>query len=444
MNIIRIMLAVVGASLAGLAAAEPSAERGKQALTTRAFVAAPWALTAYDNAWKHWDPPLKEKPADYDRAFREHYGLHPAPYENGRLPMGLREGRFLIAKGITSDCMMCHAGAIFGQSYIGLGNSSLDIEAIFYELSRASGGSGRLPFTFGRVRGTSEAGAMAVYLHGYREPDLKVRLQWTNMGLDDNLCEDTPAWWLLKKKQTMYHTGTIDARSVRSIMQFMLTPDNPRAVFEKEEATFADIRAYILSLEAPKYPLPIDRDEAAVGEKLFNQHCAKCHGTYGPKWTYPNKIVTMDVIGTDPNRFRGLSRAFGEHYNKGWFAQETKGGYLATEPKGYQAPPLDGVWATAPYFHNGSVPTLHDVLNSTGRPTVFTRSYATGREDFDEAKVGWKVQVRERGATRTMTPWERRRIYDTTAPGRSNAGHRFGDMLSADERRAVIEYLKTL
>ena len=71
-------------------------------------------------------------------------------------------------------------------------------------------------------------------------------------------------------------TGAIPA-----IMQFMLTPDNSKATFEKEETTFADIQAYIYGLEAPKYPLPIDRSLAQTGEKLFNVTCAKCHGTYG-------------------------------------------------------------------------------------------------------------------------------------------------------------------
>src|SRR5688572_21427777 len=195
--------------------------------------------------------------------------------------MGLREGRPLLAKGITTDSPVCHGGSIFGQSYVGLGNASLDIQALFEELSKGSGGAGRLPFTFSNVRGTSEAGAMAVYLHGFREPDLTVRLGRMDLGLRDDLCEDTPAWWLLKKKKTMYYTGTADARSVRSIMQFMLTPDNSRAVFEKVEPVFADIRAYILSLEAPKYPLEIHRERAAAGAALFKQHCAKCHGTYG-------------------------------------------------------------------------------------------------------------------------------------------------------------------
>lgn len=438
---IALIIVAIGA---GRAAADPDAERGKQALFSRAFVSAPWSLAAYDNVWKVWEPALKEKPADYDQAFRDRYGLPQAPYPNGKLPMGLREGKLLFAKGVTTDCLMCHGSSIFGKSYPGLGNSSLDIQGLFEDLGKATGGSGRLPFTFGNVRGTSEAGAFAVYLWSFRETDLSVRLKRHDFKLRDDLCEDVPAWWLLKRKKTMYYTGTADARSVRSIMQFMLTPDNSKETFEKVEPIFADIQAYILSLEAPKYPLAVDAALAKRGEGLFNQQCAKCHGTYGRNGTYPNKVVPLETIGTDPTRFRGLDGSLGEHYNKTWFAKEGKDGYPALEPKGYQAPPLDGVWATAPYFHNGSTPTLHDVLNSKSRPKVYRRSYKTGREDYDEAKVGWKVQVIERDSERTLPAFERRQIYDTTQPGRGNGGHTFGDQFTDEERRAVVEYLKTL
>ncbi len=112
--------------------------------------------------------------------------------------------------------------------------------------------------------------------------------------------------------------------------------------------------------------------------------------------------------------------------------------------EGYQAPPLDGVWATAPYLHNGSVPTLYDMLNSKSRPKIFTRSFKTGVEDYDQIKVGWKVRELGKPAPANATPYERRRVYDTAQPGRGNQGHTFGDRLTEEERRAVIEYLKTL
>src|SRR5262249_35776361 len=149
----------------------------------------------------------------------------------------------------------------------------------------------------------------------------------------------------------------------RTLMQFMLSPLTPPSAFEKEEPTFADIRAYLLTLQPPKYPFPIDRDLAAKGQKVFEQTCSRCHGSYGEKWTYPNRIVPIDEIGTDRTRFAGLPRDYGEYYNKSWFAQEKHGwfgdDYKGIWTAGYQAPPLDGIWATAPYFHNGSVPTVY-------------------------------------------------------------------------------------
>ncbi len=442
------LAAFLAIGFSSLWAAEPdgAAERGRIALTTRAFNPAPWTFKTYENVWKLWEPALKEPPADYDRVYREHYGLHPAPYENGRYPMGVRVGTFPLigGKGLTNDCLLCHGGSILGKSYVGLGNASLDIQAFFADMGKAAGG-GRTRFGFSHVRGTSEAGAIAVYLLAFREPDLSLRLSPLDLGLPDALVEDTPAWWLLKKKKTMYHTGTSHARSVRSIMQFMLSPTNSAATFAKEETTFKDIQAYLLSLEAPKYPFPIDQDLAATGRQLFNKTCSQCHGTYGEKWTYPNKIVAIDVIGTDRNRLQGFSAKAGAHYNKTWFAREKgEAGYKVTEPVGYQAPPLDGIWATAPYFHNGSVPTLAEVLYSKARPKIFTRSFKTGSEDYDTIKVGWKIQVLDRSPSSDLPAFQRRQVYDTNQPGRGNQGHTFGDDLTDEQRRAVIEYLKTL
>ncbi len=436
---------LIGSSLA----AEPTAaERGYKALTSTAFIPAAWRPAAYQNAWKRWAG-VTEKPTDYDTAFRDYYGLHPAPYPNDKLPMGLRPGSILFVKGMAVDCMMCHGSSILGKSYVGLGNASLDIQAVFEDLSAADGRSPKLPFTFSNVRGTTEAGTFAVYLLGFREPDLKMHYPRQNLGLHDDLCEDVPAWWLLKKKKSMYHTGASDARSVRSKMQFMLTPITPASDFDKHEPAFRDIEEYLRSIEAPKYPFAIDKELVGKGEKLFKDNCSSCHGTYGEKWTYPNKIVPLAEIGTDPRRFDGIEPKFGHAYNESWFAKEKRadgstGGYPVVETKGYQAPPLDGVWATAPYLHNGSVPTLYHVLNSELRPKRFTRSYQTNEADYDATNVGWKYRDVKAIPAGTLHPHERRKIYDTSESGRSNRGHTFGDHLTDAERMAVIEYLKTL
>jgi mono/diheme cytochrome c family protein len=422
----------------------PSKERGEKALLGRHFTPGTIPVGAYKSVWKVWDPKAVDKPADFDEQLRERYGLHPAPYPNGGYPMGLREAPGLI-KAVAADCMLCHGGSILGKSYVGLGNSTLDLQTFSEEMAQSTGLKFKGAYSLANVRGTTEAGAIAVFLLSMRAPDLTLRDERLELELHDDLCEDTPAWWLLKKKKTMYYTGGADAHSVRSIMQFMMSPLNSGPSITKEEKTFRDIQAYLLSLEAPKYPFPINKPLAEKGQKLFEQTCARCHGTYGEQWTYPNRIVPLKEIGTDPKRYQGLSPKVGEYYNKTWFAQEKgEDGYKAIASEGYQAPPLDGIWATAPYFHNGSAPTVYHVLNSKARPKIFARSYRTDEAAYDKEKLGWKFEVKEKGPAEDAPGSERRKIYDTTLPGRSNSGHTFGDKLSDDERMAIIEYLKTL
>ncbi|HEY6956285.1 MAG TPA: hypothetical protein VI385_13630, partial [Flavisolibacter sp.] len=98
------------------------------------------------------------------------------------------------------------------------------------------------------------------------------------------------------------------------------------------------------------------------------------------------------------------------------------------------APPLDGIWITAPYLHNGSVPTLEALLNSKLRPKYWSRNF--DKPEYDYANPGWKFKVEE-GPGNTS-------VYNTTLAGYGNYGHYFGDKLSDEERKAVIEYLKTL
>jgi hypothetical protein len=425
---------------------EDAARRGEKALQTRAFNPPFWTAEAWDNVWKQWG--LKEKPADFAAQLRERYGLHEAPFDNKGYPLGMREAPILFQKGVASDCMLCHGGSLFGKSYIGLGNATLDMQSLYEDLNASAGRGKKTPFPFTHVRGTNEAGSMSVFLIAFREPDLRLRKPSLEMDQKDFLCEDVPAWWHLRKKKTMYYTGGTSSRSVRSLMQFMMHPLNGPDAFEKDEPTFRDVQAFLLSLRPPKYPFAIDAGLAKTGEALFKDNCTRCHGTYGESWTYPNKIVPIEEIGTDRTRFDGVSAKFGAYYNKSWFAKEKAGwvgdDFAVATPVGYQAPPLDGLWATAPYLHNGSAPTVYHVLNSKSRPKFFTRSYRTGKEDYDPAKLGWKITELERGAEPGTSGPEQRKIYDTTLPGRGNPGHTYGDKLSEDERRAVIEYLKTL
>jgi mono/diheme cytochrome c family protein len=422
-----------------------AAERGREAVRGRPALNAPgWFPQAYANAWKQWG--LTEKPADYERAFRERYGLHPAPYDNNGLPMGFHEARGLLGKGLGNDCLLCHAGSIAGQTIIGLGNATLDFETLYAELFAADGLKLDWPIRFSNVRGTVEASAVVGYLMQFRDADLNVRPP-VKLGFRDDVCQDVPAWWHLKRKKTRDHTGAFDVRSVRINMPFLLSPLNSADYIKKQEPVFADMLAYLRTLEAPKYPFPIDEPLAERGRGLFNQTCAKCHGTYGPGGSYPNRILPLAEIGTDRTLAESFSPEAAEHYVKSWFAQERGPDgepYPAVDTGGYQAPPLDGVWATAPYFHNASVPTVYHVLNSKARPKIHTRTYRTEKEDYDPVKLGWKITILDQPPAASVPARERRKVYDTTQPGRGNGGHPFGDKLTEDERMAVIEYLKTL
>jgi mono/diheme cytochrome c family protein len=207
------------------------------------------------------------------------------------------------------------------------------------------------------------------------------------------------------------------------------------------DAWMTDVRAYLASLEPPDYPYPIDAQLAAAGEDLFRHNCKRCHGTYGEDESYPNKLVALDKVETDPalaeGGFRHADR-FVDWFNRSFYGKRSH----AAPALGYIAPPLDGVWATAPYLHNGSVPNLATLLDSTQRPTYWR--FAGNRPEYDREALGWAFTAVPHGKAGAMSWDERNRIYDTSLTGYGNQGHTFGDEFNAEERAAVLEYLKTL
>ncbi len=312
------------------------------------FLKPEWSAAAYARAGAQWEGPVpdpEKEPVAYAARFRQHYGLHPAPYPNDGLPMGLRRGLGPGGEktGLQIDCMLCHGGSIGGRSYIGLGNTQLDLKAVLFELTIADGK--RPPFStfvLNSSRGTNNAGQVAAALLSLRNRDLSVRS--FPLPLAVNLPEmDTPPWWHLKRKRTMYYDGRTDVRSVRTNMQFLLG-EKSLLDLKALEPAFRDVQAFLRSIEAPKYPFAIDSEKAGRGLAVFKANCAKCHGSYGPDGVYPNKVVALETIGTDPARLVGLSDRLVEHYNATWFGAEHP---VEAKRVGYQAPPLDGIWATA-------------------------------------------------------------------------------------------------
>lgn len=196
-----------------------------------------------------------------------------------------------------------------------------------------------------------------------------------------------------------------------------------------------DVLAYINSLQPPTYPKEINAAMAEQGKVIFNNNCSDCHGTYGKDGQYPNLLIPQSIIQTDSllQLANYSNPQFIDWFNKSWFSGGNHPAKLVAF-NGYIAPPLDGVWITAPYFHNGSVPTLEAVLNSTIRPKYWSRSF--DNPEYDYVIPGWKYVVHSKA--------EDRSVYNTNLPGYGNYGHYFGDKLNDAERRAVIEYLKTL
>ncbi len=423
----------------------PSVGRGRE--TVRRALNPPfWSLRAYQNAWRQWG--AGEQPADYARAFRERYGLHLPLYENGGLPMGFTRSRGLLGlgQGLGNDCLLCHAGTVAGQTIIGLGNSALDMQSLYEELAAADGMPPVMPLSLCNVRGTSEASNFAVYLMQFRDAELRHRFP-VNYPLCEHLCEDVPAWWHFRKKKTLYHLGVADSRSVRTLMPFLLILGTSAESIKEREPEFADIRAYLLSLKPPRYPYAIDRVLAEQGRAIFEHDCGRCHGSYGALVRYPNKLVPLDVIGTDATLAHAFAPEGVAHYLESWFAREHGPAgepYHGLGGGGYQAPPLDGIWATAPYLHNGSVPTIYHVLKSGERPRIFTRSFRGDALEYDQRWVGLMFQTLANAPDPGLPAIDRRKVYDSTQPGRGNSGHTFGDRLTEEQRMAVIEYLKTL
>jgi hypothetical protein len=104
------------------------------------------------------------------------------------------------------------------------------------------------------------------------------------------------------------------------------------------------------------------------------------------------------------------------------------------------APALNGAWASAPYFHNGSVPTLWHVLHPEERPIVWRRT----EDGYDQRKVGLEITTSDRIPADAKAPAEQREYFNTRRPGKSAAGHLFPNDLTEEQKRAVLEYLKTL
>jgi mono/diheme cytochrome c family protein len=421
-------------------------ERGYQALITEGYVSCGIPKSIFGLAFGNVTP---------DRKLEGREGA------NADLPFSWNG--FTAKNGaelVVQNCLSCHASHFDGKLVVGLGDAFGDFTTNLGAGASAALGLIRDPEEkaefekfLGRATalapniltstvGTNPADNIAAVLIAHRDRET---LAWSDeplLAIPDAVAPvDPPPWWRMKKKNAMFYNAAGRGDHARIMMSASALCTDSVEEARSIDAYFPDVRAYISSLEAPKYPFPIDQVLAAQGEKVFVKACAGCHGTYGESESYPNLLLPLDVVGTDPAIASETLNYASEHVD--WYNESFYGEIARLElNEGYIAPPLDGVWASAPFLHNGSVPTIALLLDSERRPQFWTRSYDS--TDFDQVELGFAYTVLDHGQDAEPDAAKKKLIYDTTRFAHSNLGHRFGDTLSDEERRSVLEYLKTL
>jgi mono/diheme cytochrome c family protein len=374
------------------------------------------------------------------------YGLTPRPDDPSKpLQYVVTEsGKYVM------NCFACHGGSVYGAVYPGAPNNLYALESLTEAvrgikiqqgkpLAHMDVGSMFMPL--GTSNGTSNAVMFGVALMNYRDADLNVHASRLPAAMVHHDM-DAPGWWQFHRKSHIYIDGFAE-KGHKGLMQFMLVRQNGPKQFRSWEKDFRKVYSFISELRPPKYPLPIDSEKAAEGRQIFNSHCASCHGEYGNRsetshTEYAGAVVPIEDLGTDSVRLRSLTPRHRKAYGDSWFAdygkQDTR-----HEVDGYVAPPLDGVWASAPYLHNGSVPTLWHLLHPEERPVVWRRQALA----MDEHRIGLLVEELA-DVPDNLDAASKRWYFDTRIMGKSAAGHDYPSVLSEPERESLLEYLKSL
>ncbi|HLG17611.1 MAG TPA: cytochrome c [Blastocatellia bacterium] len=192
------------------------------------------------------------------------------------------------------------------------------------------------------------------------------------------------------------------------------------------------VRDWIMDLPPPAYPYQINHEIAAKGEIIYRKLCADCHAFGGSKVGRVTPVAAPE-LQTDRNRLDSYTYPLSANQNLFFAGYPWRFSHFR-KTDGYTNMPLDGIWARAPYLHNGSVPTLADLLEEPqNRPKVFYRGYNV----YDREKVGFVSTVAEENGRKFFK-------FDTSLIGNDNGGHTYGVKLTPDEKKTLVEYMKTL
>lgn len=265
------------------------------------------------------------------------------------------------------------------------------------------------------------------------------RDQYPAAGLPDAESVGTnefPSTWNQGVRRGMHlhwdgNNASVDERNVSAAMGVGATPQNvdlPR---------LKGVMEWLYSLPPPKYPFEIDSAAAARGAEVYKAYCHDCHDLNGK---FIGTVVPADDIGTDRNRLdsyteqlAGLQRSFNRKPDGTTYEWSFES---FTKTNGYANAPLDGIWARAPYLHNGSVATMRDLLlDEELRPATFYRGHAV----YDKADLGIRKDVTSAGGRPAF-------LFKTELRGNGKQGHTgeaYGTRLPDDRKRDLIEFLKT-
>jgi len=227
------------------------------------------------------------------------------------------------------------------------------------------------------------------------------------------------------------NNNSVDERNLSASLGAGVTPTTI------DHAALERVRDWAWTLPPPEYPFPIDQDLARQGEVVYRVYCADCHADHRFRdgevtGTRVGTVVPIDKIRTDPYRLNSYTYTFAANQYSLYPDSKYRFRHFR-KTEGYANHPLDGIWARAPYLHNGSVPTMRDLLEPPeSRPVRFFRGY----DVFDQERLGFVSDVASEGSIGYS-------LYDTTEPGNGNGGHVYGTGLDPEDKRALVEYMKT-
>jgi hypothetical protein len=294
--------------------------------------------------------------------------------------------------------------------------------------------------------GVNSANNLTLALMAHRDPET---LAWSDTPLIEPppqtpLPVSVPPWWNMGKKHAMFYNGEGRGDHVRYMILASTTCTDSVEEAAEIDAWFVDVRAYLASLQPPKYPFAIDRGPRGTRYTVF-RHLQGVSRHLRRDAAYPNRVIALGKVKTDPGaRAQGFQRCG----------------------------PLHRVVRSDPFTASSLRPPRRSAIShrrSTGsgrpRPICTTarcrrlRPCSTAARarpiggSIGKAMTGPRMMRRHsagpigswiNGKAGAMSWDERNHIYDTSLPGYGNQGHTFGDDLSESERLALIEYLKTL